>query len=73
MKEKIYPVALVLNVKNQDDNHATFLDIEVIVKEINSRLEHKIKEKITSLRLSTIQIYLEIFLVEQDTVLIHHK
>ena len=31
-KEKIYPVELVLNVENQDDNHATFLDIEVGVE-----------------------------------------
>ena len=30
-KEKIYPAELVLNVENQDDNHATFLDIEVDV------------------------------------------
>ena len=28
-KEKIYPAELVLNLENQDDNHATFLDIEV--------------------------------------------
>ena len=27
-----YPVELVLNVENQDDNHATFLDIEVDVE-----------------------------------------
>ena len=32
-KEIIYPVELVLNVENQDDNHATFLDIEVDVEE----------------------------------------
>ena len=31
-KEKIYPVELVLNVENQNDNHATFLDIEVDVE-----------------------------------------
>ena len=31
-KEKIYPAELVLNVENQDDNHATFLDIEVDVE-----------------------------------------
>ena len=31
-KEKIYPAELVLNVENQDDNHATFLDIEIDVE-----------------------------------------
>ena len=31
-KEKIYPAELVLNVENQDDNHAIFLDIEVDVE-----------------------------------------
>ena len=31
-KEKIYPVELVLNVENRDDNHATFLDIEVDIE-----------------------------------------
>ena len=31
-KEKIYPVELMLNVENQDDNHETFLDIEVDVE-----------------------------------------
>ena len=31
-KAKIYPVDLVLNVENQDYNHATFLDIEVNVE-----------------------------------------
>ena len=31
-KAKIYPVELVLDVENQDDNHATFLDIEVNVE-----------------------------------------
>ena len=31
-REKIYPAELVLNVENQDDNHATFLDIEVDVE-----------------------------------------
>ena len=31
-KAKIYPVELVLNVENQYDNHATFLDIEVNVE-----------------------------------------
>ena len=31
-KAKIYPVELMLNVENQDDNHATFLDIEVNVE-----------------------------------------
>ena len=32
-KENIYPAELVLNVENQDDNHATFLDIEVDVED----------------------------------------
>ena len=31
-KAKIYLVELMLNVENQDDNHATFLDIEVNVE-----------------------------------------
>ena len=31
-KTTVYPVELVLNVENQDDNHATFLDIEVNVE-----------------------------------------
>ena len=31
-KAKIYPVELVLNVENQDDHHATFLNIEVNVE-----------------------------------------
>ena len=31
-KAKIFPVELMLNVVNQDDNHATFLDIEVNVE-----------------------------------------
>ena len=31
-KAKIYPVELMLNVENQDDNNATFLDIEVNVE-----------------------------------------
>ena len=31
-KSKICPVELVLNVENQDDNHATFLGIEVDVE-----------------------------------------
>ena len=30
-KEKIYPAELLLNVENQDDNHTTFLDVEVDV------------------------------------------
>ena len=29
---EFYPAKLVLNVENQDDNHATFLDIEVDVE-----------------------------------------
>ena len=68
-KAKIYPVELMLNVENQDDNHATFLDIEGD----QFKTKHTIKEKITSLRLSTIQIYLVIFHMEQHTVFIHHK
>ena len=32
-KTKIYPMELMLNVENQDDNHATFLDIEVNVED----------------------------------------
>ena len=28
-KQQIYPTELVLNVENQDDNYATFLDVEV--------------------------------------------
>ena len=31
-KERIYPVELVLNEENQDDNHATFLDIQVDIE-----------------------------------------
>ena len=31
-REKIYPAELLLDVENQDDNHATFLDIEVDVE-----------------------------------------
>ena len=31
-KEKVYPAELVLDVENQDDNHATLLDIEVDVE-----------------------------------------
>ena len=31
-KAKIYQVELMLSVQNQDDNHATFLDIEVNVE-----------------------------------------
>ena len=31
-REKIYPAELMLDVENQDDNHATFLDIEVDVE-----------------------------------------
>ena len=38
-----------------------------MLKEIISRLKHTIKEKIISSRLSTIQIYLEIYHMEQHT------
>ena len=39
-REKIYPAELVLNVENQDDNHATFLDIEVDVEGNQCKTSH---------------------------------
>ena len=59
-KEQIYPVELVLNAENQDDNHATYLDVEVNVERNHFKKKHMIKEKITSLILLTIQIYQDV-------------
>ena len=69
-RESIYPAKLILNVENQDDNQASFLDIEV---GFSSRRKHSTKEKFTSSRLSTIQIYQEMYHMEQHMVYIHHK
>ena len=62
-----------VNVENQDDNHATFLDIEVSVEGDQFKTKTYDKRENYSLRLSTIQIYLVIFHMEQHTVFIHHK
>ena len=67
-KAKIYPVELMLNVENQDDNHATFLDIEVNVE--GDQFKTKTYDKRENYKF---EIYLVIFHMEQHTVFIHHK
>ena len=47
--------------------------LKSMLKEISSRLKHTIKDKMTSLILSTIQIYLKTYHMEQHTLFIHHK
>ena len=69
--EKIYPAKLVLDVENQDNNHAISVDIKVDVKEkIRKRIR---KENVTSLRLPSFQICQEMYHLERHIEYIGHK
>ena len=63
---------LVLNVENFMSTMQPSWILKAMLKEISSRRKLMIKEKIASLRLSTIQIYQETYHMEQHTVYIHH-